>query len=544
MPVRTECGIRRPRRWLLAAVAVAALGIGDLRSQPAVDLVLVGGLVYDGSGEPPVRQDVGVVGERISFVGDAAAAGLDAAEVVDVAGLMITPGFIDMHSHAELTEDYGHDALPFVHQGITTVAIGVDGAGTPDVAELFAGLEGRIGVNTFAYVGHGEIRRRVIGEDDRAPTAAELDEMRALVRRAMHEGAFGLSTGLFYVPGYYATTEDVIELARVAAAFDGIYDTHDRDLGASYRGVGYLNSIREAIRIGEDAGARVVFSHFNAQGATNYGRASEGAQLIDAARARGVEVAAAQHVYTATQSSLAAYAIPRWASNGGREEMLERFRDPETVRRLDVETMEMLAIRGGAEKLLFADPRPELNGRTLAAVAAEWELPVPAAVRRILTEGNAAVMNLDLYDIENTRYLARQAWMMTCTDGRPPSPTQNVTHPRVFGAFTRKLRQFVLDQRIIAMPFAIRSMTGLAADFLRLDDRGYLRAGAVADVAVFDRDRIRDRATYDQPRQYAEGTVHVLVNGRFAIRDGEATGALAGRPIRRPTRTAGVATDR
>ena len=543
MPIRTDRDIRWRYRALLAAVAVAALWIGDLRSQPAADLLLVGGIVYDGSGQPPGRQDVGVVGERISFVGDAAAAGLDAAVVVDVDGLMVTPGFIDMHSHAELTEDYGRDALPFLHQGITTVAIGVDGGGTPDVAELFAGLEGRIGANTFAYVGHGEIRERVIGEVDRAPTAAELNEMRALVRQAINEGAFGLSTGLFYVPGYYATTEEVIELARVAAAFDGIYDTHDRDLGASYRGGGYLDSIREAIRIGEDAGTRVIFSHFNAQGASNYGRAPEGARLIEEARARGVEVAAAQHVYTATQSSLTAYTIPRWASNGGREEMLERFRDPETARRLDVETMEMLAIRGGADKLLFADPRPELNGRTLAAVAAEWELSIPAAVRRIITAGNAAVMNLDLYDIENTRYLARQPWMMTCTDGRTPSPTQNVTHPRVFGAFTRKLRQFVLDERIITMPFAIRSMTGLAADFLHLDDRGYLRAGAIADIAVFDGDRIRDRATYDRPRQQAEGTVHVLVNGRFAIRDGDATGALAGQPIRRTTRTGEIAPD-
>ncbi len=534
MPGRIDCDARRRFRPFLAALAVAALWIGDLRSQPALDLLLVGGFVHDGSGQPPARQDVGVAGERISFVGDAAAAGLDAAVVVDVDGLLVTPGFIDMHSHAELTEDYGRDALPFLHQGITTVAIGVDGGGTADVAARFTALEGRIGVNAFAYVGHGAIRRRVIGDDDRAPTVAELDEMRALVRQAMHEGAFGLSTGLFYVPGYYATTEEVIELARVAAEFDGIYDTHDRDLGASYRGVGYLNSIREAIRIGEAAGTRVIFSHFNAQGASNYGRAPEGARLIEEARARGVEVAAAQHVYTATQSNLAAYAIPRWASNGGRQEMLDRFRDPETARRLDVETMEMLAIRGGADKLLFADPRQELNGRTLAAVAAEWELPVPAAVRRILTVGNAAVMNLDLYDIENTRYLARQPWMMTCTDGRTPSPAQNVTHPRVFGAFTRKLRQFVLDERIVTMPFAIRSMTGLAADFLRLDDRGYLRAGAVADIAVFDRGRIRDRATYDRPRRFSEGTVHVLVNGRFAIRDGDATGALAGQPIRRP----------
>jgi N-acyl-D-aspartate/D-glutamate deacylase len=287
MLIRTNRDVRRRCRSLLAAVAVAALSIGDLHAQPAADLLLVGGFVYDGSGQPPGRQDVGVAGERISFVGGAAAAGLDAAVVVDVDGLMVTPGFIDMHSHAELTEDYGQDALPFLHQGITTVAIGVDGGGTPDVDELFSGLEGRIGANAFAYVGHGEIRERVIGADDRAPTEAELNEMRALVRQAMNEGAFGLSTGLFYVPGYYAATGEIIELARVAGAFDGIYDTHDRDLGASYRGVGYLESIREAIRIGEAAGMRVIFSHFNAQGASNYGGAPERAPP-DRRGARGV----------------------------------------------------------------------------------------------------------------------------------------------------------------------------------------------------------------------------------------------------------------
>ena len=397
----------RGRPTIVIAV-LAALWLGAARAQPAPDLLLRGGLVYDGTGEAPVRQDVVITGERISFVGDAATAGIQAEEILDLEGLMLTPGFIDMHSHAPVTEDYGRDTLPFLYQGITTVAIGADGGGTPDVTELFASLEGRIGANTFTYVGHGEVRDRVLGSADRAPTAAELDEMRALVRQGMDQGAVGLSSGLFYVPGYYATTDEVIELARVAAAYDGIYDTHDRDLGASYRGIGYLNSIREAIRIGEEAGTRVIFSHFNAQGAHNYGRAPEGARLIDEARARGVEVAAAQHVYTATQSNLAAYAIPRWAADGGRAAMLERFGDPETARRLDVETVEMLAIRGGPGKILFADPRPELNGRTLAAVATAWELPVPQTVRRILTERNAAVMNLDLYDLENTRYLARQ----------------------------------------------------------------------------------------------------------------------------------------
>ena len=239
---------------------------GSVWAQPTADLLLHGGLVYNGTWDAPVRQDVAITGDRISFVGDARQAGLRAKEVVDVAGLMLTPGFIDMHSHAALVEDYGRAAQPFLYQGITTVAIGTDGSGTPEITQLFDSLTGRIGVNAFTYVGHGEIRERVLGQDDRAPTLDELDEMRVLVRQGMEQGAFGLSSGLFYVPGYYATTDEVIELTRIAADYGGVYDTHDRDLGATYQGVGYLNSIREAIRIGETARTRVIFSHFNAQG--------------------------------------------------------------------------------------------------------------------------------------------------------------------------------------------------------------------------------------------------------------------------------------
>jgi N-acyl-D-amino-acid deacylase len=356
--------------------------------------------------------------------------------------------------------------------------------------------------------------------------------MTAYVRRGMVEGALGLSSGLFYLPANYADTEEVIELNRVAAEFPGaIYDTHDRDLGAAYPPFGYLRSVSEGIRIGEEAGTKVIFSHFNPQGAHNYGRAPEGAALIEAARARGVDVQAAQHVYTATQSNLRSYTIPGWAVAGGDTAMVRRFDHVDTLRLIEEQTREMLAIRGGAEKLLFADPRPELNGFTLAEVAEAWGVTPPQAARRILRQGNAAVMNLDLYDGENTRYLARKPWMMTCTDGRDPSPGQAVTHPRVFGAFTKKLKDFVIDEGLLEMTFAVRSMTGAAADFLGWTDRGYLRAGYHADIAVLDPDGIRDRATYEDPRQYAEGTVHVLVNGIVAIKDGQATGATGGRPL-------------
>lgn len=503
---------------------------------PAVaDVLIRRATVHDGGGAPGRVADVAVAGERIVFVGDAGAAGRVARDTVEAAGLLVVPGFIDMHSHAELDEPWGRDGLPFLYQGITTAVLGVDGGGGNDLRERFGGWRSNgIGLNAAAYVGHNAARRAVMGQDDRGPAPGELDAMRAYVGKGMEEGALGLSSGLFYVPGAYAATEEVIALNRVAAEYEGaIYDTHDRDLGAAYRGVGLLASIREGIRIGEEAGTAVIFSHFNPQGAHNYGRAPEAARLVEAARARGVDVAAAQHPYTATQSNLRSYTLPDWAAAGGHEAMVRRFDHPDTAALLDRETTEMLEIRGGAEKIRFADPRPELSGRTLADVAAEWGLSAPAAARRILRAGNASVNNLDLYDEWNTRHLAAKPWMMTCTDGRTPSPGQTRAHPRPYGAFTRKLRVFALEEGVIDLPFAIRSMSGLAADFLGWDDRGYLRPGMFADVAVLDPARIRDRATFDEPMLYSEGTLHVLVNGTFALRDGRPTGALAGVPVLR-----------
>jgi N-acyl-D-amino-acid deacylase len=522
---------------LVSALFLLSLVPSSCAEAPAgpADVLLTGGSVLDGTGGEASAGDVAVTGDRITFVGQAAAAGVRARDTVDVTGLLVTPGFIDMHSHAELDEPWGRGGKAFLFQGITTVAKGVDGDGEPDVADRMAAwVRNGIGVNAFTYVGHNTVRETVMGMADRAPTPDEMEAMKALVRQGMEQGAQGLSSGLFYLPGNFATTEEVIELDRVAAAYAGaIYDTHDRDLGAAYPSFGYLNSVAEGIRIGEEAGTKVIFSHFNPQGAQNYGRAPEGAALIEAAQARGVDVEAAQHVYTATQSNLRSYTVPGWAAAGGDSAMVRRFDDPDTLAMIDRQTREMLAIRGGAEKLLFADPRPELNGRTLADVAGTWGVTAPEAARRILRQRNAAVMNLDLYDVDNTRYLARKTWMMTCTDGRDPGPGQAVTHPRVFGAFSKKLRDFALDDTLISLPFAVRSMTGLAADFLGWTDRGYVREGYAADLTVLDPARVRDRATYQEPQQYAEGTVHVLVNGVFAIRDGEATDALAGRPILR-----------
>ncbi len=501
----------------------------------SMDQVIVGGTVFDGSGSAPVQADIGIADGRIAFIGDAAAANVTSADTIDATGLWVTPGFIDAHSHAVLDEDYGKDAIPYLKQGITTVVLGMDGSGTSDVqARLDAWAANGIGVNGIHFVGHGYVRESVLGEEDREPTPAEFDRMRALVRKGMDEGAFGLSSGLFYVPGTYASTEEVIELGKVAAEYDGaIYDTHDRDLGAVYEGIGYEASVEEGIRITEESGLRGIFSHYNLQGAHNYGRADVGAKLINDARDRGVDVWAAHHPYTATQSSLRAYTMPYWASAGGEEAMVGRFDDEDSAAEIREATDAMLAIRGGADKILFVDPRPDLNGKTLAEVSAERELDPSETVQWILREGNAGVMNLELYDHDNTRRLAQEAWMMTCTDGRTPRPDQPITHPRTFGAFPKKMRHFVFEEALLAPEFVIRSFSGLAADFYSLPDRGYLREGYVADIVVIDPDRYRDKATFENPRQLSEGVIHAIVNGTFAIRDEEATGALGGVPLRR-----------
>lgn len=534
MPRLRVCHSSVATAWILFAGAVAVAGCGEEPEPlPHFDLIVSGGTVVDGSGSPGRVTDIGIVDGMIAHLGDLSEA--ETTERLDVTGGTVVPGFIDMHSHAELSEDYGRDARSFLHQGITTVVMGTDGGGTHEVADkLQRWADSGIGVNALTYVGHGHIRREVLGQDERSPTLDEMDTMKAMVRKGMEEGAFGLSTGLFYTPGYYASTEEVIELGLVAAEWsEAIYDTHDRDLGATYQGIGYDASVEEGIRIGEESGLRVIFSHFNPQGAANYGRASVGARLIEAAQLRGVEVAAAQHPYTATQSNLRAYALPRWAAAGGPEAIARRFAHRDTARILETQIVESLALRGGAGKILFSDPDPRLNGQTLAEVAAGMGLTVPGTVERILREnGNATVMNLDLYDPENTRVLATEPWMMTCTDGRTPVEGQEVVHPRVYGAFPQKMRMFALDGADLSVAFIVRSMTGLAADFLRLSDRGYVRPGMRADIGVLDLDNYRSVATWEHPHQYATGVTHLLVNGGFAIRDGAFLNGSLGHPIR------------
>lgn len=498
-----------------------------------VDTLIVGGRVLDGSGNPWAYQDIGIRGERIVFIGNAASKQVKAKQVIRAKGMYVTPGFIDMHSHAEPGHDEARKMLPQLYQGITTVILGVDGQGNNDLANQYATYTTQgIGVNVASYVGFNAARLKVLGMSDKAPTAAQLEAMQQFIERGMQEGAFGISSGLFYRPATYASTNEVISVATAARKYNGVYDTHDRDMGSVLGGIGYDASVAEAIKIGEKSGNRVIFSHFTPQGRHNYGRADIGVNLINDARRRGIEVVAAQHPYTATQSSLLADTLPDWALAGGIEQLFNKLTESKTKTSIQEDSKRMLNIRGGAERLMFADSNPELNGKTLKEVAELYNLSVFDTVIKIArAQNDASVMNIGLYDMNNIRLLAAQEWMMTSTDGGSEPAGDSQGHPRDFAAFIKKIRKFVVDEKLISLPFAIRSMTSLPSQFLGIADRGRLQVGHYADINIFDLAKLKDKATYENSQQYSQGLEYVLINGQIALEKGSVTTVLAGKPI-------------
>lgn len=490
-----------------------------------VDILIKGGKVVDGSGGVPRVLDVGVRGDRIAFVGDAARSGVVGLHVIDAAGLVVAPGFIDPHTHTleDLSDPKRKTNENYLMQGVTTVFTGNDGDSPLNIAETLQHWRGQgIGTNAALFIGQGSVRRRVMGMADVEPSAEQLAEMKRLVARAMDEGAFGMSTGLYYAPGSYSKTEEVIELAKVAAAAGGVYDTHMRDED-SYS-IGLLGSIRETIRIGREARIPVHISHIKALGTEVWGKSDEAIRLIKEARREGVNVTANQYPYNASGTSITAALVPRWAEVGGGQQLLRRIDDPAERTRLVADMEANLKRRGGPASLLITSAKDkELVGKTLADVARERrQTPVEAALE-ILKRGGAglASFNMSEQDIEN---FMRQDFVSTGSDG-------SEGHPRKYGTFPRKLREYVYRRKLISLPFAVRSSSALTAGSLRLPLRGLLREGYFADIIVFDEKTVADRATYEHPQVLATGMQYVLVNGFIAVEGGKYNGALAGRPL-------------
>ena len=508
-----------------------------LRAGPAaaqgrdVDVLIRGGTVVDGTGAPERRADVGVSRDRIVFVGDAAAANVRGQRVIDAAGLIVAPGFIDPHSHTleDLSNKDRRGNVGYLMQGVTTVVTNNDGGGTIEIGKrLSAWANDGIGTNAALYIGQGAVRGAVLGMSDAAPTTTQLDSMRRIVARAMAEGAIGMSTGLYYAPGSYAPTEEVIELAKVAARDGGIYDSHMRDEG-SYTPSGVVGSVNETIRIAREARIPVHISHIKALGADVWGQSDSIVAIITRARAAGLDVTADQYPYLASGTSVGASLLPRWAEAGGRDSLRARVADAATRARLVSEMEKNLVRRGGAASLLISSTRDtSILGRTLAQVAqARRVSPVDAAIQIILA-GDASVASFNMKESDVETFMV-QPFVMTGSDG-------SSGHPRKFGTFPRKLRQYVYEKHVLTLPQAVRSSSGLTAESLRIADRGVLTVGKFADVIVFDPRTVSDRATYEQPTLLATGMRFVLVNGTVVVSEGSYTGALAGRPLPRASR--------
>ena len=492
-----------------------------------LDLLITGGELLDGTGSPARQLDLGIKSDRIVFVGSSRKSHIKAARTLDASGLIVAPGFIDPHTHTgdDLSTRPRNSNEPYLMQGVTTVITGNDGSSPLPIGDALRKWEQQgIGTNAALLVGMCSVRQQVMGMADAAPTDGQLENMKKLVGHGMDDGAFGMSAGLFYAPCSFAKTEEVIELAKVAAAKHGYYDTHMRD--ESDYSIGLLGSIRETIRIGQEAGLPAHISHIKALGTDVWGQSTEAIRIIQEAQAKGIKVSADQYPYNASGTSLVPALVPRWAEAGGREQMLKRFDDPQTRPRLLQEMESNLKRRGGAKSLLItaaADQRAV--GKNLQQIADErHESPLEAAVEIIRVGSNdVASFNMSEQDIE---IFMKQQWVMTGSDGSPG-------HPRKYGTFPRKIREYALKRKVISLPFAIRSSSGLTAESLGIKERGFLRVGYFADVAVFDPKTISELSTYEHPEVLARGMKYVIVNGKLAVDEGKYTGALAGRALRK-----------
>lgn len=516
--------------------SAASLLLGQSSQPPLYDLVLRGGRIVDGTGNPWYSADLAVRGDTIVRIAPHIQGA--AKRVADVGGQVISPGFIDLHTHARRGIFQVPTADNYVRQGVTTVMEGPDG-GSPIPLKDFLDrvAAAKISVNFGSFIGQGSIREKVIGRVNRKATAEELKKMKDLVREGMLDGAFGLSSGLFYVPGVFTPTEEVIELAKVAAQMGGIYISHMRDEAA-----GILESVRETIAIGERGGLPAQITHHKIIGTGNWGKSAETLRLVGEARARGVDVTIDQYPYTASSTGIEAL-FPSWALEGGKAAVAKRLNDPATRARIQAAVVEKIKHdRGGGDPknvvIASCSWDASLAGKNLAEITRDHgrESSIENAAEtaiELVEKGGAKAIYHAIGEADVERILMDPATMIA-SDGEVPIFGKDSPHPRSYGTFARVLALYVREKKLLSLEEAVRKMSSLPAQRIGLADRGLLRAGMKADIVVFEPGRVKDKATFEKPHQYAEGFSFVIVNGEVIFEEGKMTPARPGRVLYGP----------
>jgi len=532
------------RGWMavlvLAAVACAPTVETKPESIQSFDIVLEGGAVWKGWGSSPMIADIGIRGDRIHSIGDLS--GVKAVQRIAVDGLAVVPGFIDIHSHAvrgsrKSSGIFKHpDAENYIRQGVTTVIGGPDGGSELSIGKLLSDFENTpASINFGTFIGHNTVRIAVMGREDRAPTVKELEAMRQLVKTAMLEGAYGLSSGLKYIPGAYSESSEVIELAKVAGQYDGIYISHMRE-----EGLDLIKSVKETIRIGEEAELPAQITHHKVMGVEMWGSSMESLALVDAANARGVDVSSDQYPYAASSTGISVL-FPAWSLAGTREVQMARLSDPVTRARIKEGIVyNLIHDRGGDDpsRVAIADCQwdPSLNGKNFAEVLEERgqavNMDAAAELAMEIHENGGCFGVFHAMSEEDVARIMQHSRTMIASDGGIHVPGEGVPHPRNYGTFARVLAHYVRDTKTLSTGEAIYKMSKFPAQRIGLYDRGRIQVGAMADIAVMDLDKVQDHASFADPHQYATGVRHVLVNGELVLKDGEKTGKRPGRALR------------
>jgi N-acyl-D-aspartate/D-glutamate deacylase len=514
--------------WLLALSLVAADPV-------AADIVLRGGTIYDGTNREGAIGDVAIKGDRVVAVGKFEVAG--SPRVVDCQGLLVAPGFIDLHSHSDtgITQARTRQNANFLMQGCTTVVTGNCGSGPTDVGAYFKKIdENGAGTNVLHLLPHGSLRTRVMkGDTNRPPSPDELAEMKKLADKAMRDGACGMATGLIYVPGSFSKTDELIAIAETIGQHGGIYASHMRNEGTQL-----LESIDEIFKIGREAKLPVHISHIKASGRAAWGLSSDAIQKIRDARAAGQRVTADQYPYTASSTSLSATVIPAELRNWDKLKaaLADPAEGPKVRQRLE---QSLDGDRADAIMIARYSPHREWQGKSLAQIAKETNREPLDVVLDIQQHGGAQIVNFGMKE-EDVRLFMREPWVATASDGSTKSlDSPDQPHPRSFGTFPRKIGRYAIEGKFLPLAQAIYSASGLPAAVLGLTDRGELKPGYFADVVVFDPATFRDTATFEKPLSWATGAKLVLVNGQVAVEDEKPTGKLAGRAIRHPIKPTG-----